>query len=58
MNPRNLGQTEVFGSFLTAFQVSLLTVYDMWKAVDRGMTMTDVKLMEKHGGKSGSFVNS
>ena len=58
MNPRNLGQTEVFGLFLTALQVSPLTVYDMWKAVDRGMTMTDVKLLEKHGGKSGSFVNS
>ena len=58
MNPRNLGQTEVFGSFLTAVQVALLTIYDMCKAVDRGMTMTDVKLMEKHGGKSGSFVNT
>ena len=43
---------------LTAVQVALLTVYDMCKAVDRGMTMTNVKLMEKHGGKSGSFVNS
>ena len=30
----------------------------MWKAVDQGMTMTDVKLLEKHGGKSGSFVNT
>jgi cyclic pyranopterin phosphate synthase len=36
--------------------VALLTVYDMCKAVDRGMTITSVKLMEKHGGKSGSFV--
>ena len=36
--------------------VALLTIYDMCKAVDRGMTMTDVKLLEKHGGKSGSFV--
>ena len=41
---------------LTAVQVALLTIYDMCKAVDRGMTMTDVKLLEKHGGKSGSFV--
>ena len=57
MNPRNLGQTEVFGSFLTAVQVALLTVYDMCKAVDRGMCITDVKLQEKHGGKSGSFVS-
>ena len=36
--------------------VALLTIYDMCKAVDRGMTMTGVKLLEKHGGKSGSFV--
>ena len=41
---------------LTAVQVALLTIYDMCKAVDRGMTINDVKLMEKHGGKSGSFV--
>jgi cyclic pyranopterin phosphate synthase len=39
-------------------QVALLTVYDMCKAVDRGMTITNVKLLEKHGGKSGSFVQS
>ena len=37
-------------------QVALLTIYDMCKAVDRGMTITDVKLLEKHGGKSGSWV--
>jgi cyclic pyranopterin phosphate synthase len=36
--------------------VALLTVYDMCKALDRGMTITDVRLLEKHGGKSGSFV--
>ena len=41
---------------LTAVNVALLTVYDMCKAVDRGMTINGVKLMEKHGGKSGSFV--
>jgi cyclic pyranopterin phosphate synthase len=39
-----------------ASQIALLTIYDMCKAVDRGMTITDVKLLEKHGGKSGSFV--
>ena len=39
-----------------AEQVALLTIYDMCKAVDRGMTFTDCKLLEKHGGKSGSFV--
>jgi cyclic pyranopterin phosphate synthase len=42
---------------LTAVQVALLTIYDMCKAVDRGMTMTDVHLLEKHGGKSGSYVS-
>jgi cyclic pyranopterin phosphate synthase len=38
---------------LTAVQVALLTVYDMCKAVDRGMTLTDIRLLEKTGGKSG-----
>ena len=52
------GQTGVEMEALTAVQVALLTIYDMCKAVDRGMTITDVKLMEKHGGKSGSFVAS
>jgi cyclic pyranopterin monophosphate synthase len=51
-----VGPTGVEMEDLTAVQVALLTIYDMCKAVDRGMTMTDVKLMEKHGGKSGSFV--
>ena len=37
-------------------QVALLTIYDMCKAVDRGMTITDVKLLEKRGGKSGTWV--
>jgi len=41
---------------LTAVQVGLLTVYDMCKAVDRGMTMEEIRLVEKHGGKSGSYV--
>jgi cyclic pyranopterin monophosphate synthase len=43
---------------LTAVQIALLTIYDMCKAADRGMTITDVRVREKHGGKSGSFVNS
>jgi cyclic pyranopterin phosphate synthase len=51
-----VGQTGVEMEALTAVQVSLLTIYDMCKAVDRGMVMTDIKLLEKHGGKSGSFV--
>jgi cyclic pyranopterin monophosphate synthase len=52
-----VGSTGVEMEALTAVQVALLTVYDMCKAVDRGMTITDVRVREKHGGKSGSFVN-
>ena len=51
-----VGQTGVEMEALTAVQVALLTIYDMCKAADRGMTITDVRLMEKHGGKSGSYV--
>ena len=51
-----VGPTGVEMEALTAVNVALLTVYDMCKAVDRGMTITDVKLLEKHGGKSGSYV--
>jgi cyclic pyranopterin phosphate synthase len=50
------GPTGVEMEALTAVQIGLLTIYDMCKAADRGMTMTDVKVLEKHGGKSGSFV--
>ena len=52
-----VGPTGVEMEALTAVQVALLTVYDMCKAVDRGMVMQDISLLEKHGGKSGSFVN-
>ncbi|MGH6635704.1 MAG: cyclic pyranopterin monophosphate synthase MoaC [Gammaproteobacteria bacterium] len=38
---------------LTAVQIALLTIYDMCKSADRGMTITDVRLLEKSGGKSG-----
>ena len=51
-----IGQTGVEMEALTAVQVALLTIYDMCKAADRGMTMTGITLLEKHGGKSGSFV--
>jgi len=51
-----IGPTGVEMEALTAVQIALLTIYDMCKAVDRGMTITDVKLLEKHGGKSGSFI--
>jgi cyclic pyranopterin monophosphate synthase len=52
-----VGPTGVEMEALTAVQVALLTIYDMCKAVDRGMRITDVRVLEKHGGKSGSFVN-
>jgi len=52
-----VGPTGVEMEALTAVQVALLTIYDMCKAVDRGMVITAVKLLEKHGGKSGSFIN-
>jgi len=50
------GQTGVEMEALTAVQVALLTVYDMCKAVDRGMVMGNVKLLQKRGGKSGDWV--
>jgi len=50
------GQTGVEMEALTAVQVALLTIYDMCKAVDRGMIMTDIRLLEKAGGKSGHWV--
>jgi cyclic pyranopterin phosphate synthase len=53
-----IGPTGVEIEALTAVQIALLTIYDMCKAVDRGMTITDVRVLEKHGGKSGSYVNA
>lgn len=52
------GQTGVEMEALTAVNVGLLTIYDMCKAVDRGMTISEIKLLEKHGGKSGDWVVS
>ncbi|KUY53360.1 MULTISPECIES: cyclic pyranopterin monophosphate synthase MoaC [unclassified Burkholderia] len=49
------GRTGVEMEALTAVQVGLLTVYDMCKAVDRGMVITDVSVREKRGGKSGDW---
>jgi cyclic pyranopterin monophosphate synthase len=51
-----LGRTGVEMEALTAVQVGLLTVYDMCKAADRGMVMGDIRVLEKHGGKSGDWV--
>ena len=51
-----LGRTGVEMEALTAVQVGLLTIYDMCKAADRGMVMTDIRRLEKQGGKSGHWV--
>jgi cyclic pyranopterin phosphate synthase len=50
------GQTGVEMEALTAASVALLTLYDMAKAVDRGMEITQVRLVEKRGGKSGTWT--
>lgn len=49
------GKTGVEMEALTAVTVAALTVYDMCKAIDRGMQITDVRLLHKSGGKSGTF---
>jgi cyclic pyranopterin phosphate synthase len=51
------GRTGVEMEALTAVQVGLLTIYDMCKAVDRGMTIDGVRLLEKRGGKSGDWIS-
>jgi cyclic pyranopterin monophosphate synthase len=51
-----LGRTGVEMEALTAVQIGLLTVYDMCKAADRGMVMGDIRVVEKHGGKSGDWA--
>jgi cyclic pyranopterin monophosphate synthase len=50
-----IGPTGVEMEALTAVQIALLTIYDMCKAVDRGMTINGVRLLEKQGGKSGHY---
>ena len=50
-----LGQTGVEMEALTAVHIALLTIYDMCKAIDRGMTMNQIRLVEKTGGKSGTW---
>lgn len=52
------GQTGVEMEALTAVQIGLLTIYDMCKAVDRGMVITNVRLLNKQGGKSGPWQAS
>ena len=53
-----VGPTGVEMEALTAVTIALLTIYDMCKAVDRSMSITDVKVQEKHGGNSGSYLAS
>ena len=53
-----LGQTGVEMEALTAAAVGLLTIYDMCKAVDRGMRIEGVRLLEKSGGRSGHFTGA
>ncbi len=50
-----VGKTGVEMEALAAVQTGLLTIYDMLKAIDRGMTITDVRLLEKSGGKTGTW---
>lgn len=50
------GKTGVEMEALTAVAMAALTIYDMCKAVDRGMTITDIRLMKKSGGKSGTYI--
>ena len=52
---RIVGKTGVEMEALTAVSVAALTIYDMCKAVDRGMTIEGVRLVHKHGGKSGEY---
>ncbi|MCI5827912.1 MAG: cyclic pyranopterin monophosphate synthase MoaC [Lachnospiraceae bacterium] len=50
---KTVGKTGVEMEALTGVQIALLTIYDMCKAIDRGMVMTDIRLLKKSGGKSG-----
>lgn len=51
-----IGRTGIEMEALTAVSAALLTIYDMCKAIDRGMRLTDIRLLEKRGGKSGHWV--
>ncbi len=53
---KNSGQTGVEMEALTAVSIAALTVYDMCKAIDRGMEILEIRLMEKSGGKSGHYL--
>ncbi len=53
---RTVGKTGVEMEALTAVSAAALTIYDMAKAVDRGMRLGDIRLLEKHGGQHGDYV--
>jgi len=53
---KNVGRTGVEMEAMTAVSVAALTIYDMCKSADKKIVLTDIKLISKHGGKSGSFV--
>lgn len=55
---RTVGKTGVEMEALTAVSAAALTVYDMAKAVDRGMRISDIRLLEKHGGQHGDYVRA
>ena len=55
---KTTGSTGVEMEALTAVQIALLTIYDMCKAVDRGMSMSSIQLLEKSGGKSGHWTRA
>jgi len=53
---KNVGRTGVEMEAMTAVSVAALTIYDMCKSADKNIVLTDIKLISKHGGKSGAFV--
>ena len=52
-----VGRTGVEMEALTAVSAALLTIYDMCKAIDRGMQLSDIRLLEKRGGKTGHWIS-
>lgn len=53
---KNVGRTGVEMEAMTAVSVAALTIYDMCKSADKNIILTDIKLLSKHGGKSGTFM--
>ncbi|HEY8856175.1 MAG TPA: cyclic pyranopterin monophosphate synthase MoaC, partial [Rugosibacter sp.] len=58
VSAETVGRTGVEMEALTAASIGLLTIYDMCKAVDRGMMIENIRLLEKSGGKSGHWIAS